>query len=148
MASSTSSLLQREKVPSIVDNKPFEGLKETYDLKDPHSGEVLVSDESGARQFKGQVRTANTAWEKGHTADSSHRSHYTVPTLPSHCARSSPLGLTSEPPPRNRRIWTPLFRATLVVLGRIALVSHSRLLTSVSDYHHYSTRLRASRRTM
>jgi len=39
-----SSFLAMETVPCVLDNKPWEGLQKTYDLKDPHSaeGKVLV----------------------------------------------------------------------------------------------------------
>jgi hypothetical protein len=39
-----SSFLALETVPCVLDNKPWEGLEKTYDLKDPHSadGKVLV----------------------------------------------------------------------------------------------------------
>lgn len=39
-----SSFLKLDTVPCVLDNKPWEGLSKTYDLKDPHSaeGKVLV----------------------------------------------------------------------------------------------------------
>lgn len=41
----SSSFLKLDTVPCVLDNKPWEGLSKTYDLKDPHSeeGKVLVS---------------------------------------------------------------------------------------------------------
>lgn len=39
----SASLLENTAVPSILDNKRFQGLQSTYPLNDPHTGKFLVS---------------------------------------------------------------------------------------------------------
>jgi len=69
---SSASLVDREVVPSVIDNKAWEGLKETYDLNDPHSGELLYkvscvgpneaakAVESAAKAFKTWKNTSSS----------------------------------------------------------------------------------------
>lgn len=42
-AGSSSDLLASDVVPSVIDNAAWQGLQTTYDLKDPHTGDLLVS---------------------------------------------------------------------------------------------------------